>query len=104
MSMTFEVEARCRVEGLDQVPEDALADLLEAAAAEVERRVPDIAPIVFVEGGQLCALGSFDPTNGRNPFDAAEAFVHELSAGLRAALQQRSIAEVSTAVRELVTV
>lgn len=72
MSNHLEVEARCRVEGLSEMPEGALCDLMEAAAHEVERRVPTIGPVVAIEGDVLTALGSFELTPGRYPFEDAE--------------------------------
>lgn len=102
MANVIEVEARCRVEGLRDVSEDALCDLLEAAATEVERRVPEISPVVAIEGDLLTALGSFEVSVGRNSLDDAEGFAHGLRAGLRTALTtvQLTIAEFTTSTRE----
>jgi hypothetical protein len=102
MANEIEVEARCRVNGLRELSEDALCDLMETAASEVERRVPDVGPAVAIDGDVLYALGSFDLAAGRNPFEDAEVYVHELSAGLRVALTRMKVAEVTTTTRERV--
>lgn len=102
MAATIGIESRCRVAGLRDLAEDDEVALMEAAALEVERRVPQVCPVVAIEGDVLVAVGSFALLPDRNPYDDAETFVHELSLGLRAALKQLAIAEVMTVVRELV--
>lgn len=98
---TIEVEVRCRVPGLDGLSEDALAELMEAAAVEAERRVSSIGPVVFADGEVLGVLGSFEPVASPDSLAGAEAFARELSGALRAALQRREIVELTTSLREL---
>jgi hypothetical protein len=93
------VEVRCRVDGIDDLNEEDACSLMEAAATELEMKVPDIGPIVFIEPGQLCAIGTFEAVGFA--IDEAQAYTAQMGAALRKVLQEQ-VTELSTVVRELV--